>query len=77
MVMRAEVAMIIPRGLTRAAGTTDGALFGLLLAPANANAVADDGPVRQGQHAMRPSRFKARRMAHAMDIVGAGAGSEV
>lgn len=41
MVMRAEVAVTIPRGLMRIAGTAGGALFGLLLAPA----VADTPPL--------------------------------
>lgn len=38
MVMRADVTVTIPRGLMRIAGTTGGALTGLLLAPAVADA---------------------------------------
>jgi len=38
MVMRADVAVTVPRGLMRIAGTIGGALIGLLLAPAVADA---------------------------------------
>ena len=40
MVMRADIAESIPRGLMRTAGTVGGALVGLLLAPTVADAPA-------------------------------------